>query len=128
MADGTYRSGKERNKGTERDPFAAIPSITPGIDAKLDSGSMLQLRHKIKPSSQLTQFLADKLGFRRSVRVNLDERGTFFWQQIDGIRDLRSIAKSIQGRFNIDREECNSAVIHYTKTLMLRGLVQLRVD
>ncbi|AWT59768.1 MAG: hypothetical protein DF168_00963 [Candidatus Moanabacter tarae] len=128
MTDDAYRSEKERNRRKEKDPFAAVPSITPGIEAKLDSRSMLQLRHKIKPSSQLMQFMADKLGFRRSVRVNLDERGTFFWQQIDGIRDLRSIAKSIQTRFNINREECDSAVIHYTKLLMLRGLVQLRVD
>lgn len=128
MTDDANRLEKERNRVTERDPFAAVPSITLGIEVKLDSRSMLQLRHKIKPSSQLMQFLADKLGFRRSVRVNLDERGTFFWQQIDGIRDLRSIAKNIETRFNIDREECDSAVIGYTKSLMLRGLVQLRVD
>ena len=128
MNDGTQAPGDGENGTTQRDPFAAVPSITPGVEAKLDSRSMLQLKRVIEPSSQPMRFLADKLGLRRSVRVNLDEMGTFFWQRIDGVRDLRSIAESLRTRFHLDRKECDLAVIRYTRLLMLRGLVQLRVD
>ncbi len=74
------------------------------------------------------RFLDDKFGYRRNVRLNLDEMGSFFWQQIDGERDLGSIGSKLRKQFRLNRKECELAIIGYTKSLMLRGLVQLRVD
>jgi hypothetical protein len=68
------------------------------------------------------------LGRERIARVILDENGTFFWRQIDGIRDLGQIANAVRKQMNRPEMEARAAVISFTKDLMKRNLLSLKVS
>ncbi len=110
-----------------KDPFNATPVMPPDVEVRRDSASLAQLRREIPPKTRVGAFLAEKFGWRRYARVNLDERGTAFLEQIDGKRDLHEIERHLREQYGLRREESEQAVIGFTKALMLRGLVSLRL-
>ena len=87
----------------------------------------LQLFRRIPPKSKLGRFLARRLGFERYARVNLDERGTAFWHQIDGRHSLHDIEQHLRSTFDFSLRDSEEATIEFTKKLMLRGLIGLRL-
>jgi len=107
--------------------FDAVPEAAPGVEAAEDSSARLQLRLKLRHRPGLTGIVARALHFRPAVRVNLDERGTLFWQLIDGRRTLRDIEKTVRERWQVDEKESRQAVVLFTKMLMTRHLMNLRV-
>jgi hypothetical protein len=62
---------------------------------------------------------------RRDVRLNLDERGGFFWSRIDGHRSLAKIARELRREFSLSDQESRDATVKFTQTLMLRGVICL---
>ena len=88
----------------------------------------VQLRMRLEPKPGLGGRIAGRLGLHRDVRVDLDPCGTFFWSQIDGQQDLRTIEQKLREQFDLDPEESEKATIVFTKMLMLRHLVQLRIE
>ena len=58
----------------------------------------------------------------------LDQRGTWFWKQIDGRRSLLTLAGRMAREFDLSPEESRAAVVVFTKMLMLRHLIVLRTD
>ena len=108
------------------DPFVAIPAIAEGVQARKDSLGLLQIRAERPPKGPLAR-LAARLGLRRSVRVNLDEYGTLFWEGIDGSRSLAEIARIVCEQTKQDAAECNKAILLFTRLLMLRGLIYLAI-
>src|SRR5690554_2305523 len=101
--------------------------IADGVEAREDSQGCLQLRRCVEPGRGLGGFLAERLGFRRPLRVNLDATGTLFWKQIDGRRSLREIERIVRQRAGLEREDSEKAVVLFTKMLMLRRLVNLKL-
>ena len=109
------------------DPFAAIPSMAKGVEAREDARGNLQIRKSAPRKTGPAARLAQRLGFRRHVRVNLDTNGTLFWKQIDGRRSLRDIEHVIRQQTGLAREETEKAVILFAKMLLLRHLIYLAV-
>lgn len=113
--------------GFRRDPFAAVPLRNPLAEGREDRDGCLQLRMRIPPKPGLGARLAGRLGYHRDLRVNLDERGSFFWSLVDGRRDLAGIEQALRERFSLEREESNKATLLFTRMLMMRHLVLLDV-
>ena len=111
--------------GPGRDPFEAVPVRNALAEHRVDSRSCFQLRLRFEPKPGFGSGLAKRLGFHRDVRVDLDPRGSFFWSQIDGQQNLRAIEQKLRNKFELDPEESRIATITFTKTLMLRHLIQL---
>jgi hypothetical protein len=113
--------------GEACDPFAAVPLIVQGVEAREDSHGMLQIRAMPPRKPGLASSLARRFGLQRPVRVNLDANGTAFWRQIDGRRSLRDIECVVRQQTQQDRKESEKATVLFTKMLMLRHLIYLVV-
>ncbi len=113
--------------GYRRDPFKAVPVLNELAEVREDSHACYQIRLRLKPRKGMASFVANRLGFHRDVRVDLDARGTFYWSQVDGRRDLRCIEKKMRKKFGLEADESRKATLLFTKMLMLRHLVQLDV-
>ena len=109
------------------DPLAATPVVAPDVEALKDNAMQLQLRRPVPPRTVFGRTVQKVFGYTRKVRVNLDERGTEFWEQIDGARDLHEIERLLRQRYGLKVEESRRATIEFTKTLMTRGLICLRL-
>jgi hypothetical protein len=114
--------------GFQRDPFEAVPVRNDLAECREDSRSCYQLKMRLPPKPGWGGRLSQRLGLHRDVRLDLDSRGTFFWSQIDGIQNLRAIEKEIRSQFSLDPRESREATIIFTKTLMLRHFVQLKIE
>ena len=112
--------------GGLRDPFAAIPVVPAGVTAQaLPSGG---LRLTYRPAAQGTVGrLLHRIGLRRERRINLDARGALFWAQLDGHRGLRAIEEHLRKELALQREKSEEATILFTRQLMQRGLILLRI-
>ncbi len=113
----------------DQDPLNAVPRVPDGVEHRADDDGCLQLRYVPPPETRVQKFFANTLKLpRTAVRLNLDQRGSFFWQLIDGERDLHTIAKRLRRKFNLTAEKAEEATILFIKDLMLRGLVYLEVN
>jgi len=97
------------------------------VEACRDGASLTQLRRARPHRSGPAGLVGRLLGFSGHVRVALDERGSAFWEQVDGRRNLHAIERHLRERFGLERGESERAVVEFTKLLMLRGLVCLRL-
>lgn len=113
--------------GFKRDPFEAVPVRNARAQHRVDSNSCYQIRMRLDPGHGVKALIAGRLGFHRDVRVNLDERGTFYWSQVNGKQNLESIEKKLRSKFALDADESRTATLMFTKMLMLRHLVYLDV-
>jgi hypothetical protein len=119
--------GTTQAPGQVRDPLAATPVAAPGVEAHRDGASLTQLRRARPHRNGAAGLLGRLFGFSGYARIALDERGSAFWKQVDGRRDLHAIERGLRERFGLAREESERAVVEFTKALMLRGLVCLRL-
>jgi hypothetical protein len=123
---------KRKRKQPEVDPaktervFDVVPEACDGVEGRRDSRDCLQLRRELDPQNRAAAFLARRLGLRRRVRVNLDDRGTRVWELIDGQRTLGDIELRIRAEWSLQEAESKRATAMFIKMLMLRNLVQLR--
>ena len=115
-------------KSQQPDPFAAIPIIAEGVAAGLDSQQLLQLKRELPPKGRFGALMARWFKFKSLTRVNLDDKGTFFWKQIDGNRSLREIAGILKREYSLSEKESREATVVFTKMLMLRHLILLKVE
>ena len=109
------------------DPFLAVPHLDPQAKVRKEANGHLQIRRELPDRPGLSEFLARTLGFRRALRINLDERGTFFWNQVDGKCCLGKIETQVRKQYDLEMQESRAAVIVYTKALLLRHLVHLEL-
>lgn len=115
---------------TWRDPFAAVPLVAPGVSVRAgegaDSDGLVLRRQLDLPTSRRGRLLC-RLGLQRSAHLKLDRPGTFFWRQIDGVRDLAAIAAAVGRECRLSDAEARRATLLFTKNLMLRSFIQIRV-
>jgi hypothetical protein len=117
----------KRSELANPNPLAAVPVLVDGVEARRDTESLVQLNRRVPPATGAFGWLARVMGTRR-VRINLDERGSFFWDRIDGKRNLMQIAAELQERFGTDVAAARHATVTFTRMLMLRHIIQLRVE
>lgn len=121
------RRRKDQAEIDVRQALTAVPCVTDAAEARSDSRDLIQIRMELSPVSGVRRFLARRLGWKQVVRINLDEYGSFFWRQIDGVRPLGEIARRMAGQYSLARAEADKAAIAFTRTLMLRHVVYLKV-
>jgi len=114
--------------GPGRDPFAAVPVRNELAEHKKDSQSCYQIRMRLPPGEGLGSRLANRFGLHKDIRVDLDPHGSFFWAQVDGHKNLHSIEEKLRSEFDLGKEESREATLLFTKTLMLRHLIQLKIE
>ena len=110
-----------------RNPLMVVPAIEEGVEVRRDDANLLQLRKQLAPKPGIYTWVSKVLKYKHDVHINLDEQGTFYWDQIDGQKTLDSVAKALVKRFSIDLDNARKSVIAFTKSLMLRQLVYLIV-
>lgn len=108
-------------------PLAAIPLIPDTVAARADDQARLQLCRAVPYKPTLGGRLAARLRLDRAVRLDLDDRGSRFWRLIDGQRTLDDIANELCAHRADQLPEMRRAVLLYTKELMTRRFICLRV-
>ena len=108
-------------------PLEVIPVVEADTEARRDERGLLQIRRAMQPKRGLYEWVSRKFRFRHDIRINLDEVGSFFWEQIDGRRTLDDVTGAIRKQFDLKLDESRKAVIMFTKVLLLRHLVYLKV-
>jgi len=109
------------------DPFEAVPVPEAGTRARTDSKGNVQLKRELDPKPGIYGFFARKLKYQHAIRLNLDETGSFFWNQIDSQTSLETIARRMREHFGFEDKACREAVIRYVKALMTRRLLCLAI-
>ena len=110
-----------------RNPFTAIPMVAPQVSEEQSADGELTLVHTVPVPMRYARFLGRFLGREHIARTILDEQGTFFWRQIDGTRSLAEIAHAIRLHANQPDEQARKSVIAFTKDLMTRNLIVLKI-
>lgn len=124
---------KRRRKLTEQEeqdlvnPLVAVPVKEHGVESKLDNTRRAQVRRRLPPKPGIYGWLSKKVGYKHDVHFKLDENGTAFWSQIDGKKDLRTIATHFKHRVKCDQEQAQRACVTYARDLMVRRLICLRL-
>lgn len=130
---GTKNKPKRRRKLTEQEekdlvnPLVAVPVKESGVESRLDRANCTQIRRRLPPKPGVYGWLSKKVGYKHDVHFRLDEFGTAFWSQIDGSKDLRTIATAFKHRIDCDQEQAQRACVTYARDLMVRRLICLRL-
>jgi hypothetical protein len=99
----------------------------PFVRARADKQGRLQLKHSPPPGRGLRGFLARQFALFSVRRIFLDERGSYFWNLIDGNRTLAEIERNLARQYDLETQQSRDAVILFTKMLMRRGLIGLKL-
>jgi hypothetical protein len=123
------RGKKDRPKftGQPADPLSAVPMFSPDVEWRADGADLVQVRRRWRPRRGVAGVLARTFKLDSLCRVNLDERGSFFWRQIDGQSDLGRIARRLAEQFDLGESEAREAAVAFVKQLMTRCLIVLEV-
>lgn len=120
------RARTSKTRAILQDPLEAVPFIPDTVELREDSEGNLQMR-TTPPMKGLRARAANWLGQDQSTKVALDEHGTFFIRQIDGEKDLNEIVDAMVTQSGRSREDVEAGVILYTKKLMIKNMMALRV-
>ncbi|MCG3148801.1 MAG: Coenzyme PQQ synthesis protein D [Verrucomicrobiae bacterium] len=109
------------------DPLTAIPLKPANVELKHDSQGCLHLRltPQLKPTQRkVTQWL----GYDYTHKLALDETGTAYYQLVDGQHTLATIVDELTKKLSKDRREVATMVVMFTKMLMTRNMLALKVQ
>jgi len=115
------------NEPAARDPLSAVPVVPDGVRATR-VGEGLLLERRLAPSGPVRTFVERTFGLRRELRFELDRIGADFYAAIDGTRTLGDIEADLRARHALSTEDGRKAVTEFTKALLERELVLLRLD
>jgi hypothetical protein len=123
------RGKKDRPKfaGQPADPMSAVPILSPDVEWRADGADLVQVRRRWRPRQGVAGLIARTFKLDSVCRVNLDQRGSFFWRQIDGQSDVRRIARRLAEQFDLADQEARDAAVTFVKQLMTRCLIVLEV-
>jgi hypothetical protein len=121
------RDAQPAQRKPARDPLEAVPMVAEGVRTEIGKNGVTVLVSATPVPMRYARLLGRFLGRERIARIILDENGTFFWRQIDGIRTLGQIANAVRKQMNRPEMEARAAVIAFTKDLMKRNLLSLKV-
>ena len=115
------------NEPPARDPLSAVPVVPDGVRATR-VGDGLLLERRLSPDGPVRSFVERTFGLRRELRFELDRIGADFYAAIDGARTLGEIEAELRARHDLSTEDGRKAVTEFTKALLERELVLLRLD
>lgn len=118
----------ETYTGPSRDPLEAVPRPAPRVKAVSRGEDVLELQRRLPSATRWGAKIAKALHMQRFQRVKLDPLGSYYWKQIDGDTSLHDIAFALQRHTLQSLEECRSAVLVFTRDLMTRHMLQLKID
>lgn len=108
------------------DKFSVIPIQPEQVECKRDSRGMLHLRLNAPPK-KLSQKIAGLLGYDYTSKLELDEYGTFYYEQVDGETPLDEIVTRMTEKLGVDRETTAEKVVLFTKKLMVMNMLALKI-
>lgn len=108
------------------DPLSAIPLRPADVDLRRDSQGCIHLRRK-EPVGPWLARVAQWLRYDFTRTLALDEHGTRFYDAINGETSLRDIARQLGESTGRPQAEVEQGVIAFTRTLMTRHLIELRL-
>jgi len=108
------------------DPLAAIPLQPANVELRADSNGRLHLRltPKLGPWQRR---VAAWLRYDYTRKLELDETGTQYYRLADGARTLTAIIDELSTQLGKDRREVAAMVVTFTKMLMTRNMIALKV-
>ena len=113
--------------GYAKDPFLAMPVKNNLAETKVAENSCVQIRLRVPPKPGIGSFFANKLGFHRDMRLNLDEQGSYFWSLLGNKMLLRDIEKKFRNKYSLKEEDSRRATIQFTRSLLVRKIINLDI-
>ncbi len=110
-----------------QDPLDVIPVVPLNVETKKNENGLLHLRAHI-PLKKWQKKIADFLRYDYTKVLQLDEMGTAFYERVDGIRSIRQIAREMALIFKADVSSMEDAAIKFTKMLMERSMLVLKLE
>ncbi len=110
-----------------RDPFVAVPILAEGVREETGAEGTVVLVRRVPVPMRYGRLLGRFLGRERVARTILDENGTFFWRQVDGVRTLGQIADAVRVKMNCPEAQARESVLAFTKDLMKRNLLSVKI-
>lgn len=112
--------------GRNSDPLAAIPLKPTNVELREDSQGCLHLR-LTPPLGPVQRKVAGWLGYDYTRKLTLDEHGTFYYRLVDGQHSLAAIVDELARKLGQDRRDVATMVVTFTKMLMTRNMVVLKI-
>ena len=110
------------------DSLELIPKIADGVEALSDDQGLLQLRKPLNRKGALVKAVASLFRFVTFSRLDLDVVGSFYWRQINDSKTLATIEKAMAKEFRFEHKQCTEAVVLFTKKLLVRKYITLRLS
>jgi hypothetical protein len=111
---------------TIRDPFAVIPMKPDAVEMKTDSAGHVHLRLHAAPKG-FGATVARWLGYDYTRKLELDDMGSAFYRQVDGVTTLNAIVDAMAAHLDRPRGEAEQLVVLFTKKLMVMNMLALIV-
>ena len=108
------------------DPLAAIPLKPANVELREDSQGCLHLR-LTPPLGPVQRRVARWLRYDYTRKLALDEHGTFYYRLVDGQHTLAAIVDELARKLGQDRRDVATMVVTFTKMLMTRNMVVLKI-
>lgn len=108
-------------------PLQAVPLRAESVEERVSDRGELHLHGIIPPTGLFERTMARIAKAEKTIQIVLDEKGAFFWKQIDGERNLFAIRKALQQEYQLTPAESKEATILFVKMLMRRNLIRLQV-
>ena len=122
------RPAHSKNSSVVADSLELIPKIADGVEVLSDAQGLLQLRKPLNRKGAIVKAVASLFKFVTFQRLDLDAVGSFYWQQINDSRTLGTIGKAMAKQFNFEHKQCTDAVVLFTKKLLVRKYIILRLS
>ena len=110
----------------KNDPLAAIPLKPANVELREDPDGCLHLR-LTPPLTPLQLKVAGWLRYDYTRKLTLDEHGTLYYRLVDGQHSLSAIVDELARKIGKDRRDVATMVVTFTKMLMTRNMVALKV-
>jgi len=109
-------------------PLEAIPHRMEGVEERQGADGSMHLRREVPAQGWIEKAMARMAGTTgKSIQVALDERAGFFWEHIDGQRNLFALSAMLRSRFRLTRRQSEEGTVLFVKMLMRRNLIRLEV-
>jgi hypothetical protein len=108
------------------DPLAAVPLKPDNVEIRRDTQGRIHLKLTpvLKP---LHRKVAVWLHYDYCAKVELDEVGSHYYSLVDGCHSLSAIVDEMGVKLGKSRDEIAMQVIEFTKSLMVRNMLALKV-
>ena len=107
-------------------PLAAIPLKPANVELREDSQGCLHLR-LTPPLGPVQRKVATWLRYDYTRKLTLDEHGTIYYRLVDGQHSLAAIVDELAQKLGQDRRDVATMVVTFTKMLMTRNMVVLKI-